>query len=235
MFEAQINGYLARALERSPRARELCLALEGRRIRFEIAGFPAPLALTATGGALHFARAGVAADSAVPTDASAAAAPGANTAADVTVTGSPFALLALARGDTDAAFGHSGAGMSGDEDIARQFQELARLLRPDPEAAAGQLIGRIPAHLATRALGAVADWGRAAGASLARNGADYLAHESRDLVPRAEAEQFLGGVEALRTQLTASEARLARLSERLERLAPTEAAPTAQLVPADKP
>ena len=204
MFEAQINGYLTRALERSPRARELCLALEGRRIRFDIAGFPAPLALTATGGALHFAPASA----------------GADAPADVTVTGSPLALLALARGDTDAAFGQSGAGMSGDEAIARQFQELARLLRPDPEAAAGALIGRIPAHLATRALGAAANWGRAAGASLARNGADYLAHESRDLVPRAEAEQFLGGVEALRAQLNAAETRLTGLAERLERLAP---------------
>lgn len=203
MFEAQINGYLARALERSPRARELCLALEGRRIRFEIAGFPAPLALTATGGALQFAQ----------------AVGDANAATDVTVTGSPLALLALARGDTDAAFGQGGAGMNGDEEIAHQFQELARFLRPDPEAAAGALIGRIPAHLATRALGAVADWGRAAGASLARNGADYLAHESRDLVPRAEAEQFLGGVEALRAQVAASATRLARLAERLEQLA----------------
>jgi len=226
MLEAQINGYLARALERSPRARALCVALEGRRIRFEIAGFPAPLALTVTGGALHFAGA--------------AAAPAADAAADVTVTGSPLALLALARGDTDAAFGHSSAGLSGDEASARQFQELARLLRPDPETAAGQLIGRIPAHLATLAFGAVADWGRAAGASLARNGADYLAHESRDLVPRAEAEQFLGGVEALRAQLATSETRLARLAERLGQLEATAApaprsAPASQSAPAVKP
>jgi ubiquinone biosynthesis protein UbiJ len=223
MFEAQINSYLARALERSPRARELCLALDGRRIRFEIDGFPAPLALTATGGALQFAGAGVTAGA------------GAEAAADVTLTASPLALLALARGDSEAVFRHSGAGMSGDEGIARQFQELARLLRPDPEAAAGALIGRIPAHLATRALGAAAEWGRAAGASLARAGADYLAHESRDLVPRAEAEQFLGGVEALRAQLTASETRLARIYDRLERLAPAAGAPAAQPAPAEKP
>jgi ubiquinone biosynthesis protein UbiJ len=231
MFEAQINGYLARALERSPRARELCLALEGRRIRFEIAGFPAPLALTAAGGTLHFAQADVAPGTAVD----AATAPGAHTTADVTVSGSPLALLALARGDTHAASGHSGAGMSGDEEIARQFQELARFLRPDPEATAGQLIGRIPAHLATRALGAVAAWGRAAGTSLARSGADYLAHESRDLVPRAEAEQFLGGVEALRAQLTAAEARLVQLAARLEQLVPPAATPAARPTPADQP
>jgi ubiquinone biosynthesis accessory factor UbiJ len=205
MFAAQINGYLAGALENSPRARELCVALEGRCIELNISGFPGPLRLTATGGALHYSG-------------GASVAP-----ADVTVSGSPMALLTLARGDTDAALAHGNAAISGDEDLMRQFQELARLLRPDTEAAAGRVIGRIPAHLAARAIGAFAGWGRAAGESLTRNAADYLAHESRDLVPRAEAEGYLAGVEALRTQTTAAEARLADLSERLDALAPAGA------------
>ena len=145
MFEAQINGYLARALEDSPRARELCVALEGRRIELNIAGFPGPLLLTATGGALQYSG-----------SASAAAA----TAADVTVSGSPLALLALARGDSDVALAQGNVAVSGDEDLMRQFQELARLLRPDTEAAAGRVIGRIPAHLAARAVGALAGWSR---------------------------------------------------------------------------
>ena len=79
--------------------------------------------------------------------------------------------------------------------------------------------------------GALAGWSRAAGDSLARNAADYLAHESRDLVPRAEAEGYLAGVEALRAQAAAAEARLARLTERVEALAP---AATARAVPAGK-
>ena len=200
MFAAQINGYLARALEDSPRARELCVALEGRRIEVNITGFPGPLLLAATGGALHYSASGTT----VPTD--------------VTVSGSPLALLALARGDTDAALAQGNVAISGDEDLMRQFQELARLLRPDTEAAAGRVIGRIPAHLAARALGAVADWGRAAGESLTRNAADYFAHESRDLVPRAEAEGYLAGVETLRAQTAAAESRATRLTERLDAL-----------------
>ena len=209
MLTAQINGYLARALERSPRALELCAQLEGRRIEIAIGGFPEPLSVSATAGALHVTRVTTTTDSG---------------AADVRVSGSPLALLALAGGNTDAALAGSGLNFSGDEAIARQFQELARLLRPDPEAAAGQIMGRIPAHLATRAVAAVGAWGRAARESVVRNTADYLAHESRDLVPRAEAEVFLGGVEALRAQLNAMEARAARLTERLDRLAPVTAA-----------
>ena len=200
MFATQINSYLVRALEASPRARELCVALEGRRIELNITGFPGPLLLTANGGALHYSSGGTASP------------------ADVTVTGSPLTLLALARGDTAAALAQGNAAISGDEDLMRQFQELARLLRPDTEAAAGRVIGRIPAHLAARAMSAVTDWGRAAGESLARNAADYFAHESRDLVPRAEAEGFLAGVEALRTQTATAEARLTRMAERLDAL-----------------
>ncbi len=208
MFAAQINGYLARALEGSPRARELCVALEGRSIELNIRGIPGPLLLTANGGALHYSGGSSAAS------------------ADVTVSGSPLALLALSRGDTDAALAQGNLAVSGDEGLMRQFQELARLLRPDTEAAAGSVIGRIPAHLASRAIGALASWSRAAGDSLARNAADYLAHESRDLVPRAEAEGYLAGVEALRAQTAAAEARLARIAERLDSLASAGASAT---------
>ena len=198
MFEAQINQYLARALEDSPRARELCVGLEGRSIEMNITGFPNPLRLAAVGGALHYSGA----KSLAPPD--------------VTVTGSPLSLLALARGDTDAVIAQGHVAVSGDEELMRRFQEVARLLRPDGEAAAGRVMGRIPAHLAMRAFSAFAGWGRAAGESLARNAADYLAHESRDLVPRAESESLFAGVDALRAQTAAAEARLTRLAERLD-------------------
>ena len=211
MLAAQIDGYLARALERSPRALELCTQLEGRRLELTIEGFPGPLSLSAAGGALRVARVSAASPGAAP--------------ADVSLSGSPLALLALAGGDTEAALGWSGVSVSGDQQLVQQFQELARLLRPDPEAAAGQFMGRIPAHLAARAMASFGAWGRAARDSLVRNTADYLAHESRDLVPRAEAEGFLTGVEALRAQLASAEARAARLAARLDQMTPCTAAP----------
>ena len=202
MLTAQLNAYVARALKRSPRALELCAALDGRRLKLEIDGFPGALWVAVAHGALLATHSGSNAQTA-------------GFAADVTVHGSPFGLLALAGGDASAVVARGGASIAGDELLAQQFQELARLLRPDLEAGMGQIVGRLPAHLATRALTLFADWGRAAHESVARNAAEYLAHESRDLVPRAEAESFFSGVEALRSEVTRAEARVARLAERL--------------------
>ena len=216
VLTAQLNRLLARSLERSPRARELCAALEGRRLMLEITGFPAAFWVSAAGGSLTVALAGtVARDIAAVGDTTAT-----DVAADVTVNGSPLALLAMATGDASEAVTRGGASVGGDELLAQQFQELARLLRPDLEHALGGVIGRMPAHFAARAAAMLGSWGRAAGESVARNTADYLAHESRDLVPRAEAENFLGGVEALRSRLAAAEARAVQLDERLAGLAP---------------
>ena len=215
VLTAQLNRMLAQALERSPRARELCVALEGRRLMLEITGLPAAFWVSAAGGSLSVALAGAAArDAAAADDATAA-----DVTADVTVSGSPFALFTMAAGDAREAVTRGGASVDGDELLAQQFQELARLLRPDLEHALGGVMGRMPAHFAARAAEMLGSWGRTAGESVARNTADYLAHESRDLVPRAEAENFLGGVEALRSRLTAAEARAAQLDANLARIA----------------
>ena len=222
MLTAQLNRMLAGSLERSPRARELCTVLEGRRLMLEITGLPASFWISAAGGSLTVAlastaaRAGTAArDAETAGDAIAA-----DVTADVTVSGSPFALFAMATGDASEAVTRGGASVGGDEMLAQQFQELARLLRPDLEHALGGVIGRMPAHFAARAAAMLGSWGRAAVESVARDTADYLGHESRDLVPRAEAENFLGGVEALRSRLAAAEARAVQLDERLAGLAP---------------
>ncbi|HEX9472857.1 MAG TPA: SCP2 sterol-binding domain-containing protein [Steroidobacteraceae bacterium] len=210
MFAAPLTGMLDRGLAASPRARALCLALEGRRLKIGATGLPVQLLLTASAGSLQCAS--VQAGDEQP-------------AADVTVSGSPLALLALAGGDSDAALASAGLSSSGDEALAQQFLELARLLRPNFESLLGGALGRMNAHLAVRAFAQVKDWGRAAGASLLRNSAEYLAHESRDLVSRAEAEGFLGGVEALRAQLQRAEARAATLHAQLERLGTQRARP----------
>jgi ubiquinone biosynthesis protein UbiJ len=202
MLEAQLNGYLARALTRSPRARELCSSLDGRRLRVRIDGLPGALSVTVVGGALHatheMADAG--------TD---------DQIADVTIRGSPIGLLALAGSEADEAVMRGGVSVEGEESLAQRFQQLARLLRPDIEAGVGKFVGRMPAHLATRAFTLIAGWGRAARESVMRNSADYLAHESRDLVPRAEAEGHFSGIEALRAELALIEARVDKLAQQV--------------------
>jgi ubiquinone biosynthesis accessory factor UbiJ len=206
MIVAALNRLLARGLERSTRARELCAELAGRRLEVIVDGLPAAMGVSVATGRVE-------------------AGPAGGEPADVTLRGSPLALLAMATGDARAVVTRGGASLDGDEQIAQRFQELARLLRPDLEQALAGVVGRMPAHLAARTLRSLGEWGRAAGASLSRNAADYLAHESRDLVPRAEAELYLGGVEQLRGRVADAERRVEQLAARLEAFAPGPAAP----------
>ncbi len=198
-FERAFSSYVERALADSPRARELCRALAGRTLLMAISGIELQIQVVVGEQRLQLHR--------VVT--------GATAAADVTLSGAPLAFLAALGGNVEQLVAERRLLMSGDEQLALQFQELARLLRPGLEAGLAKFVGRVPAHLATRALSALQQWGRAAGRSLLDNSADYLAHESRDLVPRAEAEQFLSGVEALRQSVTRAEARVSQLDQRL--------------------
>ena len=202
VIAAPLNHYLAQALNSSPRAQELCAALAGRRLKIAVTGFPKSICITASADSLQVT---------VEDDAPADGAP-----ANVTVRGSVVALLALVGNDPADAVARGNVHLSGDEQLALQFQLLARLLRPNLEDLIGRLAGRIPAHLAARSLSAIAAWGRSARDSMVRNAGDYLAHESRDLVPRAEAESFLAGVEALRAQVNQAEARLTAVTAQLE-------------------
>jgi ubiquinone biosynthesis protein UbiJ len=204
MLVAQLNRYLAHALGESPRARELCTQLQGRRLQAEIVGVPGALVLSVADGTLLVTH-------------TAGSEQGPN--ADVSVHGTAFGLLALAGGDAASAVGQGGASIVGDELLAQRFQELARLIRPNTEAAMARVVGRIPSHLGSRALTVFAAWASAARESVTRNAAEYLAHESRDLVPRAEAESFFSGVEALRSAVQRAEMRAAQVAERLAALA----------------
>ena len=196
-FERALAEYIERALADSPRARELCAALSGRSLQIDVTGAGLRVQLSATDGSLQLSRA--------------------TGAADVTISGAPLALLAAASGDLQVLIADGRLQLGGNEQVAQQFQTLAHLLNPGMETGLTKFMGRIPAHLATRGLRSLQQWGRAAGRSLLDNSADFLAHESRDLVPRAEAESFLSGVEALRSSVTRAEARLAQLDQRLAR------------------
>ncbi len=103
----------------------------------------------------------------------------------------------------------------GEAEIAQRFRELAMLLKPDVEEELSRLIGDTPAHQALRFVSAVTGFGRRAARTGVRNVAEYFAHESRDLVPRAEAEDFYRGVERLRADLDRLDAR-ARLLEQAD-------------------
>ena len=185
-----------RARAESPRASELLAQLAGRRVALCVQGTPwerTPLLLCSSGEALQ-----------LQTGGEPEAAP------DATISGAPLSLLAVTR-DADAVMQRGDVRILGDAQVAQRLRELLRLLAPDLEHELSRVLGRSAAHLMVAGLRSAAGAARSAAWTSLRNLAEYLAHESGELVSRTEAEHFLRGVEQAREQLDRLDTRLARL------------------------
>jgi ubiquinone biosynthesis accessory factor UbiJ len=196
MLTEAIENLLNRGMPRSPRARELAAELAGRRLAIDVRGVGRVL-VESRGEMLALRR-----------DR------GTTEPADAEVRGGPLALLALAGADAEAAIQRGEVAIEGDTELAQKYRELALLLRPDLEEELARLIGDAPAHQLGRFASLALDWSRRAAETTVRNAAEYLAHERADLVPRAEADQFLRGVDALREAVDRLEARIGELERR---------------------
>jgi ubiquinone biosynthesis accessory factor UbiJ len=187
-----IENVLNRGLPRSPRARQLCNELDGKRLALDVRGVTRIL-VRSSGAVLHLTR-----------DAAAEA--------DAEVSGSPLNLLALAGRSPEVVLQKGAVEIRGDADVARNYRELAHLLLPDLEEELSLAIGDVPAHQLGRLARTAFDWSRQAAATAVQNVAEYLAHERADLVPRAEADQFTSGVDRLREDVDRLEARIKLLA-----------------------
>ena len=194
MFTSTIENVLNRGLPRSPRARQLCRELQGHRVGVDVSGFMR-LIVESTGETLHLTR-----------DASAAA--------EAEISGGPLSLLALARDAPEAVLQRGDVQIRGDVELAQKFRELALLLRPDIEEEVSKLLGDVPAHHLGRAARAAFGWTRNAASTSMRNVAEYFAHERQHLVPRAEADQLLKGVDTLRENVDRLESRIELLTRK---------------------
>lgn len=190
MLTQAIENLLNRNLPRSPRALELCAALQGKSARIEARGLGWVLDCEALGTSVRLSRA-----------------TGTARNPDAEISGSLMNLAALAGAHPEEVIQRGDVAIRGDAEIAQKFRELAMLLKPDVEEELSRLIGDTPAHQAFRFVRMATGFGRRAATTGVRNVAEYLAHESRDLVPRAEAEDFYRGVETLRENLDRLDAR----------------------------
>lgn len=183
-----VTDLLNRGLPRSPRARELCKEVAGKRVGVDVRGFKR-LVIESDGSSLQLAR-------------------GEPLPADAELSGGPVSLLALVGPSPEAVLQRGDVKISGDAELARKFRELAMLLRPDVEEELSLLIGDIPAHQVGRFARGMLSWTQRAAQTSLQNAAEFFAHEKRDLVPRAEGDQFLKGVDRLREDVDRLEARL---------------------------
>ncbi|MBS0380040.1 MAG: SCP2 sterol-binding domain-containing protein [Proteobacteria bacterium] len=193
MLLKPLEHLLNRGLPRSVRARELAAALSGRSLAIEASDI-ARVRLSSDGTLLSL-EAGTA-------------------PADATLRGGPFSLASLLGEGARAQLQQGVVTLEGDSEVAQQFQELLHLCRPDPEEELALVIGDVGAHGLARLANAGLDLARRAAATGLRNTAEFLAHERADLVPRAEGEQFLRGVDAVREGVDRAAARLEILARR---------------------
>lgn len=228
MLTATIQNVLNRGLPRSPRARELCSELSGRRIAVEVRGI-AEFTITSDGNAIQVSSGGPgsagASRSAGPPGSAGAPAAAGNTGGaggtegsggvEARVRAGLTTLLRFSAPEPPASLRAAGAEIEGDEALAERYRELAMLLRPDLEEELALAIGDVPAHQIARVAKAAFGWFRSAADTTVRNFAEYFAHERGDLVSRAEGRQLLEGVEEACARIDRIEARIARLERRV--------------------
>lgn len=187
----------SRARAESSRASALLTELSGKRLAIRVLGTPwaeQPICIDSDGMTLRCVSSGA--------------------VASATLIGAPVSLLALAGSDPEGPIRRGDVRIEGDAQLAQQYRELARFLMPDLEETLARLMGRSAAHVATRGVQNATDFLKGAAMRSVQNLAEFLAHETGDLVSRHEAEHFLRGADELREHLDRLEARLADLERR---------------------
>ena len=196
MLTQAIENLLNRNLPRSPRALELCTALTGKRVRIEAHGLGWVLIAECLVSSIRLSKGE------------------AGALADAEISGSLMSLAALAGAHPEEVIRRGEVTIRGDAELAQKLRELAMLLRPDVKknSRADRRHPRAPG--AAAGAGRRGLWPAEAATTGVRNVAEYLAHERRDLVPGAEAEDFYRNVERLREDLDRLEARTHLLATR---------------------
>ncbi len=130
---------------------------------------------------------------------------------DVIVTGSLLSLARLAGPEGDSAIRDGVIDLTGDQEVALQFQDLLRCGRPDLEEELSGVVGDVVAHSMGEFARSVERWGKEARRTLRQNVSEYLQEESRTVPSRYEADVFRQQVETMRDDVARFEARLKRL------------------------
>ena len=129
------------------------------------------------------------------------------------VAASPAALLslALARG-REGAVTPGRVEIAGDAELARRVERIASRFAPDFDEAFARVFGDVAGFQIARAIRQSLAFAKKSGESLARDAAEFLTEESRDLVAKPELDAFLDDVDALRERADRLDARVRRLS-----------------------
>jgi len=132
---------------------------------------------------------------------------------DLAITGSLITLARLA-GEPGASALRSGSlELTGDAQLAYDFQQLLGFAKPDIEEELSGVVGDVAAQRLGDIARGVSDWTRSAGSTMGANIREYLQEESRDAPSRYEVERFTDKVSTLRDDVDRLEARINKLQD----------------------
>ncbi len=114
-------------------------------------------------------------------------------------------LAGLAAADRNAR-----VEVTGDAQLARELEGVARRFAPDIEEALAQRLGNTWGPMLARALRGGWDWSRSSAASLREDVADFLVEERRDVIGEIELATFNREVDDLRDAVERLQARVVR-------------------------
>jgi len=135
--------------------------------------------------------------------------------AQATLTGTLFGLSRLAAGSASGRL-PPGVRLSGETEVAEQFQRLLALARPDFEALLARTLGDALAHSVGTGLQRIGRWVGRSLFSLGQDASEYLRYETDLLPDRFEVTAWVDEVDRLRDDV----ARLAARVERLQQSSP---------------
>jgi len=185
---------LNRNISESTPARELCAALSGTVIAVRV---------TDTALAAYFLIEDEALDIVMSTTRD----------PDVIISGSLITLARMAGQSGTTAIRDGLLDLSGDAELAGQFQQLLSSAKPDIEEELSGIVGDVAAHRLGELARGLGHWGQEARTTMGANIREYLQEESRDTPSRYELEKFNADVSTLRDDVARIEARLNRLQD----------------------
>jgi ubiquinone biosynthesis protein UbiJ len=189
-----LESVLNRNIAASSAARKLCRQLEGKTLAMHLTGVPLNIQFRCDGERMSLDTA--------------------QGAANATLSGSPLSFLRLAGPSPESALRNGAVHIEGDAEVAQAFSELLKHARPDLEEELSRVVGDVAAHQIGNIARSALAFGRRASDTFARNVAEYLQEEGRDLPTRIEADEFIAGVDAIRDDVDRLEARLVLLEAR---------------------
>lgn len=180
---------------------EMLAPLAGRVVAVELTGAGIELEVTLEAGAVQVR---------VPRRPGGAQAQEA-AAADVTIRGTPFALLRLAREGGDDVTAGGTVRVTGDIETAQRLARALSRVDPDFEEMLARVLGDAAARQVGRGVRGLRSLAYASARTMARDIGEFLTEESRLTPGVKELEAFAAGVETLRDDV-------ARLEKRIERV-----------------